>query len=409
MEELVNRELAAIDKDYKNLETMLNIKPLKVITLPAGSFQRYYAEQLKAGADLEHLKPPHMNASDTVIETLVSSVKHEQQKGMNTYLLLPLIQTLFCLVLLAVVLKGNLHKITHRLFASFLFGLAIWGIAIYGMRSSQSLAQALFWEKWLPTLGMFISVVFYHFAIRYNDVRIKRWIIPSLYLFSLIYIPVVATDLIFRGMQIKSYGYAPIFGPMAPVHIIFIYILTIVALGTFIRNYKTLISAEDRNRSLYIITGMIISLVGGAFDILPILGLPLYPGFVIGTIIFCLLVTVAILKHNLLDIHIVLRKSTTYLLASAFIALSFVTITTFIIPEVNPPVWFLIVLPIVLALAFPSVWQIIQKWVDRLFYRGRYDYLRTLENFSRDTQSLTDSTELVSNMVNIIRWSIKSL
>jgi len=69
---LAHKELEAISEDYKNLESMLNIQPLKVVTLPAGSFQQYYEEKQKAGVDLAHLKPPHMNASDTVIETLLN-------------------------------------------------------------------------------------------------------------------------------------------------------------------------------------------------------------------------------------------------------------------------------------------------------------------------------------------------
>lgn len=51
---------------------MLGIRPLRVTILPAGSFQRYYENRKKAGADLAHLKPPHMNASDAIVEDLVS-------------------------------------------------------------------------------------------------------------------------------------------------------------------------------------------------------------------------------------------------------------------------------------------------------------------------------------------------
>lgn len=68
---LIHQELSAIVSDYKDLENMLGIRPLRVTLLPAGSFQRYYEKRKKAGADLAHLKPPHMNASDTIIQDLV--------------------------------------------------------------------------------------------------------------------------------------------------------------------------------------------------------------------------------------------------------------------------------------------------------------------------------------------------
>ena len=71
VEKLIQDELVRIDRNYKDLESMLSVRPLRVRLLPAGSFQRYYEDKAKAGADLAHLKPPHMNASDAVIQTLL--------------------------------------------------------------------------------------------------------------------------------------------------------------------------------------------------------------------------------------------------------------------------------------------------------------------------------------------------
>lgn len=71
LEELVHQQLKNLNQDYNNLEAMLGVRPLKVTIVPPGSFQRYYQEMKEKGADLGHLKPPHMNAPDTVIESLL--------------------------------------------------------------------------------------------------------------------------------------------------------------------------------------------------------------------------------------------------------------------------------------------------------------------------------------------------
>lgn len=73
VERLIHQELVTINRDYRDLESTLGIRPLRVSLLPVGSFQRYYEEKRKGGADLAHLKPPHMNASDSVIQGLVKS------------------------------------------------------------------------------------------------------------------------------------------------------------------------------------------------------------------------------------------------------------------------------------------------------------------------------------------------
>lgn len=71
----VHEQLVKLDPDYGNLETMLGMKPLKVTLLPRGTFFRYFLKQREAGADLAHLKPPHMNPSDDVVERLLQSVE----------------------------------------------------------------------------------------------------------------------------------------------------------------------------------------------------------------------------------------------------------------------------------------------------------------------------------------------
>jgi hypothetical protein len=71
VERLINKQLVITNQDYRDFVSIRGEEPLKVTTLPPGSFRQYYVEKQKAGADLAHLKPPHMNASDTVIQDLV--------------------------------------------------------------------------------------------------------------------------------------------------------------------------------------------------------------------------------------------------------------------------------------------------------------------------------------------------
>lgn len=71
LEGLVHKQLAIINHDYCDLEKMLGIRPLRVTLLPVGSFDLYYKAKQKAGADLAHLKPAHMNVADDVLKELL--------------------------------------------------------------------------------------------------------------------------------------------------------------------------------------------------------------------------------------------------------------------------------------------------------------------------------------------------
>jgi len=71
MEDMVDEQLNLIDKDYRDLNSLLDLRPVKVTLLSQGTFQRYYEEKRKQGADLSHLKPPHITQSDDVIQELL--------------------------------------------------------------------------------------------------------------------------------------------------------------------------------------------------------------------------------------------------------------------------------------------------------------------------------------------------
>ncbi len=231
---------------------------------------------------------------------------------MITYLLPPLVQTVFSLILIFFVLKAGFRNLTQLLFSLYLFGLALWGIVIFNMRASPDVDQAFSWERWLMVITPLISVLLYHFSVRYGSFKIKNWLLPAFYFICFACIPLATTEIVLSGMQIKPYGYAPIFGPGFAVWILFNYALFVMALLNFVKKWRTSLFAEERNRAAYIVVGIFASLVGALFDILPVLGLPLYPGLVIGNIIFCTLTTVSIKKHHLLDIRIFIRKTHAY-------------------------------------------------------------------------------------------------
>jgi hypothetical protein len=69
--ESVHHELKSLDAPYADLESFLGLRPLEVTVLPENAFKSYMERQQASGADLAHLKPPHINPSDGIIDCLV--------------------------------------------------------------------------------------------------------------------------------------------------------------------------------------------------------------------------------------------------------------------------------------------------------------------------------------------------
>ncbi len=68
----IHDELKKLDDGYAELET-LGWKPLEVTFLSQGTFKQYIARQQEAGADLAHLKPPHINPADGIMDILTAA------------------------------------------------------------------------------------------------------------------------------------------------------------------------------------------------------------------------------------------------------------------------------------------------------------------------------------------------
>jgi hypothetical protein len=54
------------------MKEMLGIEPVTVGLIPNGAFAAYMKAMMAAGADLAHMKPPHMKPSDAILEKLLA-------------------------------------------------------------------------------------------------------------------------------------------------------------------------------------------------------------------------------------------------------------------------------------------------------------------------------------------------
>jgi len=68
----IHDQLKKNDQSYRDLEEMVNIRPLRITLLSRGTFSRYLQARQAAGIDLAHQKPPHMSPTPEVVEKLLA-------------------------------------------------------------------------------------------------------------------------------------------------------------------------------------------------------------------------------------------------------------------------------------------------------------------------------------------------
>ncbi len=75
VQEMIRQSFSTRFTDYNDMKDMLRIEPVVVTLLPKGSFMAYINSKMAAGADLGHLKPPHMKPSDDIMKVLLAVSK----------------------------------------------------------------------------------------------------------------------------------------------------------------------------------------------------------------------------------------------------------------------------------------------------------------------------------------------
>jgi phenylacetate-coenzyme A ligase PaaK-like adenylate-forming protein len=71
IESVVVEQMKQLHTDFADLEEIFGNGQFKISLLPKGAFNRYIEAQRAAGADLAHIKPPHMQPKDHIMKRLL--------------------------------------------------------------------------------------------------------------------------------------------------------------------------------------------------------------------------------------------------------------------------------------------------------------------------------------------------
>ncbi len=325
------------------------------------------------------------------------------------YLAQPLVALVVCVALAMVVWRGTrTHRsFSGKIFCVLLLGAGLSGLLIFGMRSSPDLHRALLWERALPFVTSAIYVLYYHFTLAYTSTRGQRRILAAAYLFLVVTAAFSPTNLLIERMHLEYYGYAPVLGPVGiPLFAVGPFLL-VGGVYNLLKRYKHSYSYEERNRIVYLITAALFPVLGILLDVFS--NLP--PAAIWGSLIFCIICTVSIVKYHLLDIRIVVRKSLVYLLVSIMIAIPYVGILYllhFIFEPILESWWVHPIIILLLAIVLRPLYSWAQNFVDRLFYRDRYNYLQALQQFSQKAQNVINLKELSSTLTQLVSGALHS-
>ena len=156
---------------------------------------------------------------------------------------------------------------------------------------------------------------------------------------------------------------------------------------------------EIRNQIRYLLSATIIGFLGGGSTFLPVFNIEIFPfGFYLISV-YVLIISYSIAKHRLMDINIVLKKGTTYVLLMLLLL-----IPSFLFILFSQKVFFskisylftaiIVGLLFLVAFFFYRIKPQTERMVEQVLFKNRYDYRETLANFSKAMVSILDLQSL---------------
>jgi len=323
-----------------------------------------------------------------------------------SYLIIPLIGACISFSLIPLVLRKDYRSNANRVFVLLLLSIGLWAIFSFAMRASPDADHALYWHRILFPFGTALFMFYYHFTCAYTDKQNRRLIVAAYILLSAVFV-LSLTGQLTSHISIESYGYAPHFSPaiygISAIGSLFL----VLGIINFIKAFRSATRYEERTRLAYMLAAIIVLLIFALVDFIP--SLP--PIGIFGNILFGLITAIAILRYHLLDIDVVLRKGLAYILMSTIVAIPYVGIII-LFNEVfganNLSAWGYPILLMLLALVLQPLWHIVQRVVDRIFYRERYDFLQELELFSQEAHDISNLERLASALVKLISRALQT-
>ncbi|MEN6320237.1 MAG: ATP-binding protein [Syntrophaceae bacterium] len=326
------------------------------------------------------------------------------------YIIPPILGFIVLIFLTLVSLLRGRKNPTNILFAAICLIGALVNADVVLITIIPDKAQALIVDKSLHFIFVFTLPVYIQFIHSFLGIPGRTWLVYIALIFSIGFASLLPSDLFISGFRYFE------FGPIAkggPAYYVFSVIAGVMVLYSYVILFSGMRKAEDnqqKNRIRYILWGIGLCALLIASNILTICGLNIYP---MGNLSFAPAICLAygVLKYDLLDMGVLIRRGTIYFILTGILTAFYVLIiylfnTLFIMSGYDEYLILPLVLALLIVLLFNPLRERVQKWIDNLFFRGKYNYRKLLREISGEMASLLKFDQIKSLLLKSISQAL---
>ncbi|MCG6973513.1 MAG: GAF domain-containing protein [Desulfobacterales bacterium] len=312
-----------------------------------------------------------------------------------TFYSIPPLLTLICFAALAAlaIFRGPRTQTNFLFLTICILGSFLYFDILFAFNTA-SMEAALRVSRWDHFFIVYLFPVYIHFFHRYLNISGRKWLISASYVYSFILMCFTPTPFYIASMQKYYFGYFAHGGVIYPFFGLACLLVTVYVLVIIYQAIRRETDGFHKNRLKYLFAGFGVMGLMNGLNVFPISGYPVYPP---GNLSFIPLIVFAVglFKHDLLDMGILIRKSLIYSLLTAFLTCLYALIillanAVFKNSRFSDSFYIPVLFFLLIAFVFGPLKSAVQEFVDRIFYKKRYDYQKTLKQVSQMIVSVLD-------------------
>lgn len=287
----------------------------------------------------------------------------------------------------------------QRIFQIYLLAMFLWSVSAFMTLSG--LEDILRWFRVMTLAPIVMTIAIFYFVQTLFGLR-RKWA-PLVFIYGILLIPLsLFTPYLIKSASFEAGKLHYDFGPLLFFAAIPGYSLNFFSLAELAKGYSHTSDIDQRNRFRYLILALSITILATLINFTE---WGKYPIDIAANTVTAMLIAYAVLRHKLLDIQIVVRLGLLYSLTTAILGLIYfliITLTLSVVEAFSGGRIFIlsVIAAIITAVIISPLREAAQRWVDRLFYRERYNASLMLQRLSQATTTLLDLDKITKTVLS---------
>lgn len=287
----------------------------------------------------------------------------------------------------------------QKIFQIYLLAMFLWSVSAFMTLSGW--VEVLVWFRIMTIAPIIMTIAIFYFVQTLFGLR-RKWA-PLVFIYGTLLIPLsLVTPYLIRDAFLEAGRLHYEFGPLLFLVALPGYGLNFFSLTELSKGYSRSSDLDQQNRLRYLIVALSITILATLINFTE---WGRYPIDIAANAITAMLIAYAILRHKLLDIQIVIRLGLLYSITTTVLGLIYflaISLTLSVVEAFSGERIFVlsVIAAILTAAVIAPLRESAQTWIDRLFYRERYNASLMLQRLSQATTALLELDKITKIVIS---------